>query len=172
VAIRHGVHAVHVCQGKSDPRIPGDLPRSFVVVSHTSGGWRVNAGGERFDPATTPWSTAAASAERASLNGVAAMRREVTAVVLMCLVSGCAGLADTPEQNVALSRWTACHARVTGTDLHTVSLDGRISFWYSGGGEGQSMLECLRQTATTGPSLPEPIAERRPAGSGGGGGAM
>jgi len=100
------------------------------------------------------------------------IRRDVTTVALVCLASGCAGLVNTPEQDVALSRWTVCHARVTGTELRTVRSDGRISFWYTGADEAQSMLECLRQAARDGPGLPEPVAELQPAGSGGGGGAM
>ena len=90
----------------------------------------------------------------------------------LALAAGCVSLVDTPAQELARNRWTVCHARVTGTELNTVQRDGRISFWYSGAGESQTMLECLREAAKMGPDLPEPIAQRRPDGSGGGGGAM
>src|SRR5262249_49297908 len=90
---------------------------------------------------------------------------------LASLASGCAYLKDTPAQELARSRWTECHAKVTGTELNTVMRDGRISFWYDGAGEGRSMMQCLHSAAQTGADLPEPIAQLRPMGSGGGGGA-
>jgi hypothetical protein len=93
-------------------------------------------------------------------------------VAFLALVSGCASLANTPSQDLALSYWTTCHAEAPGTELNTVQADGRISFWYSGAGDGQIMIECLRQAARTGPHLPEPRSELRPTGSGGAGGAM
>src|SRR5262245_3762137 len=93
---------------------------------------------------------------------------------LPSLASGCAYLKDTPAQELARNRWTVCHGKVTGTELNTVMRDGRISFWYDGAGEDRSMMECLRSAARTGPDLPEPVAQLRPMGSGGGagGGAM
>src|SRR5262245_41271310 len=94
---------------------------------------------------------------------------EMVAGVLF-LVSGCSALMDTPAQELARSRWTACHAKITGAELNTVQPDGRITFWYNGAGDGQSMLACLHAAAPTGRDLPEPIAQLRPAGSGGGGG--
>ncbi len=112
----------------------------------------------RWLPVVQQWST------RASLVGAM--------VGSLALAAGCASLVDTSAQELARSRWTVCHARVTGTELDTVQRDGRISFWYSGAGESQTMLECLREAAKMGPDLPEPIAQLRPGGSGGGGGAM
>ncbi len=94
----------------------------------------------------------------------------VTAAALSLLAAGCASLANTPAQDLAWSRWTACHTQATGTELHTVQLDGRISFWYSGAGDGQAMRECLQHVAEDGPALPEPAFEPRPPGGGGAGG--
>jgi len=89
---------------------------------------------------------------------------------LSAACGGCASLADTPAQELALSRWTTCHQTASGAELKRVQPDGRITFWYSGTSDGRSMLECLQQAAKNGPSLPDPISEARPAGSGGGGG--
>jgi len=91
-------------------------------------------------------------------------------VGFLSVLSGCSLLTDTPAQETAWSRWTVCHTKVGGTELNSVQRDGRITFWYSGAGDGESMLECLRAAAKTGPALPEPVAQLRPGGSGGGGG--
>jgi DNA-binding PucR family transcriptional regulator len=178
MAIRRGVHAMHVLEGPSDPRISGDVP-GCVAASHTSGSGRVDDARERLDTATAAWSATTAAAERASLAGPgrAARRQRLTDLVatgaaFLLSAAGCGSLANTPAQELALSHWTACHARVTGAELNAVQVDGRIAFWYSGAGEGQAMLECLRQADKTGAGLPEPISELRSGGSGGGGGAM
>ena len=95
-------------------------------------------------------------------------RRMVPTIALL-LTAGCAALANTPAQDSAWSRWTTCHAQITGTDIKTVGLDGRISFWYTAIGDNQTMLTCLRQAAKDGLALPEPISEPRTGGGGGGG---
>ena len=87
-----------------------------------------------------------------------------TLAVLPVCATGCASLANTPEQDVALSRWRDC--RTNGTELNRVLLDGRISFWYEGGGLRLDTLDCLSRAAKAGPVLPEPIAEPRPRGGG------
>lgn len=95
----------------------------------------------------------------------------LTAAVWL-LASGCASLGNTPEQELAWSRWTACQSRVSGTELNSVQVDGRISFWFDTGGDRQGALDCLRQVAKEGPALPEPLAQPFPGGSGGAGGGM
>ena len=92
----------------------------------------------------------------------------VTRAAISLLLAGCASFQNTPAQDLAWSRWTACRAQVTDTEVNRVQLDGRISFWYSGPGQRQSMLECLRQAAKDGPSLPEAVGDPRPGGGGGG----
>lgn len=87
-------------------------------------------------------------------------------VAVALLLSGCASLKNTPEQDLALSRWSACQTRFSATYLNRVQLDGRISFWYTGASDRERMLECLRQAGKDGPSLPEAVAEPRP-GAGG-----
>jgi hypothetical protein len=80
------------------------------------------------------------------------------------LAASCASLHNTAEQDLAWSRWTACRAQVTGVEIRTIQLDGRISFWYDGAGGRQVMLDCLQHAAKDGPLLPEPLAEVRPRG--------
>lgn len=86
----------------------------------------------------------------------------VTLAALPVGAMGCASLANTPEQEVAWSRWRAC--RGSGTEVNRVQLDGRITFWYDGGGGRQGTLDCLSRATAAGPALPEPIAEPRPRG--------
>jgi len=97
-------------------------------------------------------------------------RTTIVVVVVSVLCGACASLVDTPAQELAMSRWATCHQSVNGAELKRVQPDGRIIFWYSGTSDGRSMVECLQQAAKSGPSLPDPISEARPAGSGGGGG--
>ena len=88
----------------------------------------------------------------------------VVAAALALLMAACASLHNTPAQDLAWDRWTACHNQFSGTDIRTVGLDGRISFWSIGTADGLSMLDCLAQAGKNGPALPEPISEIRPKG--------
>jgi hypothetical protein len=94
-------------------------------------------------------------------------RRATTALAtaLSLLAGGCASLVNTPAQDVAWSRWRICHTQAIGTEIRNVQLDGRIAFWYWGPGDRQVMLDCLRQAASTGLALPEPIADSLPRGA-------
>jgi hypothetical protein len=100
----------------------------------------------------------------------ASMSRGLTAGVLSLLVSSCASLANTPAQDLAWSRWSACSTQVTGAQFRRVQTDGRIYFWYNGSGDAGAMLECLKRASKDGPPLPDPISDPRPGGGGGGGG--
>jgi hypothetical protein len=82
------------------------------------------------------------------------------------LLAACASLHNTPAQDLAWTRWTACRTQVNGPDIRTVQLDGRISFWSDGPADGLSMLDCLAQAAKNAPALPEAIFEIRPKGGG------
>lgn len=77
------------------------------------------------------------------------------------LTTGCASLANTPAQELAWSRWTACHPRAAGAAIRTVQMDGRISFWYDGPADRSALLDCIRLPAADRPALPEPISEPR-----------
>jgi hypothetical protein len=80
------------------------------------------------------------------------------------LLAACASFQDTPAQDLAWSRWTACRVQITGVEVRTVDLGGRITFWADGTGDGFAMLDCLRQAPEGGPTLPEAIFEVRPKG--------
>jgi hypothetical protein len=82
------------------------------------------------------------------------------------LMAACASLHNTPAQDLAWNRWTACHTQISGTDIRTVQLDGRILFWSNGTADGLSMVDCLAQAGKNGPALPEPLSEIRPKGAG------
>ena len=85
----------------------------------------------------------------------------MTMATLSLLTAGCASLANTPAQDVAWSRWTACHPQAPGTNIRMVRLDGRISFWYEGLADRGAMLDCVRLAAKNGLTLPEPLSEPR-----------
>jgi hypothetical protein len=80
------------------------------------------------------------------------------------LTAACASLQNTPAQELAWSRWSACRPQVAGVDIRTVQPDGRLSFWYEKMGDRQAMLECLQREARGGPELPEPVWDVRPRG--------
>jgi len=88
----------------------------------------------------------------------------VVAAALGLLMAACASLHNTPAQDLAWDRWTACHNQFSGTDIRTVGLDGRISFWSIGTADGLSMLDCLAQAGKNGHALTEPISAIRPKG--------
>ena len=93
-------------------------------------------------------------------------QRSMTSLVmamatLSLLAAGCASLANTPAQDVAWSRWTACHPQAPGTEIRMVRVDGRISFWYEGLADRRAVFDCVRLAAKDGPALPEPVAEPR-----------
>jgi len=89
----------------------------------------------------------------------------IVATVLSLMAGGCASLANTPAQDAAWTRWGTCHTRAPGTEIRDVQLDGRIRFWYVVPGDRQVMIDCLRQAGSTGPALPEPIADSLPRGA-------
>jgi hypothetical protein len=82
------------------------------------------------------------------------------AVPTRILWPGCASLVNTAAQDVAWSRWALCHRQAIGTETRNVQVHGRIAFSYSGPGDRQVMLDGLRQSASTGPALPEPSRSR------------
>ena len=89
----------------------------------------------------------------------------IAIAALSLLAGGCGSLVNTPAQDVAWSRWRICHTQVSGSEIRNVQLDGRIAFWYYGPGDRQVMLDCLRQAASGGLALPEPIADSLPRGA-------
>ena len=78
----------------------------------------------------------------------------LTSTIVTFLMVACAAVKNTPAQDEAWSRWTACRSQVPGVEIRNVQLDGRISFWANGAFQGQSMLDCLARAGTNGPALP------------------
>ena len=93
----------------------------------------------------------------------------MTMATLSLLTAGCASLANTPAQELAWSRWTACRPQAPGTDIRMVQLDGRISFWYDGPADRRAILDCVRLAAKDGVTLPEPVSQPRECSGGVGG---
>src|SRR5262244_4384240 len=78
-----------------------------------------------------------------------------TSTIVVFLMVACATVKNTPAQDEAWSRWTACRSQVPGVEIRNVQLDGRIMFSANGSYQGQSMLDCLARAGTNGPALPE-----------------
>ena len=85
--------------------------------------------------------------------------------VIAFLVIGCSTVANTPAQDEAWRRWTACRSQVAGAEIRNVQLDGRISFWANGAFQGRAMLDCLARAGTNGPALPEATFATFPGGA-------
>jgi outer membrane biogenesis lipoprotein LolB len=79
----------------------------------------------------------------------------LTSIVVAFLMVACSTVKNTPAQDEAWSRWTACRSQVPGVEIRNVQLDGRISFWANGSFQGRSMLDCLARAGTNGQALPE-----------------
>ena len=87
------------------------------------------------------------------------------AVVLSCgfaLILGACAIANTPQQDLAYTRWATCNAGFA--QLQRVSLDGRITFQFTNASERQAILHCLDETGRTGSPLPEPVSVGLPGG--------
>jgi hypothetical protein len=80
------------------------------------------------------------------------------------LAGGCAGLANTPAQEIAFQRWEACKERAALVELREIDRNGRISFLYLTGWDRQAMLHCLARVPPGQPPLPEPLALSQPRG--------
>jgi outer membrane biogenesis lipoprotein LolB len=87
-----------------------------------------------------------------------------TPMIVAFLLVACSTVKNTPAQDEAWRRWEACRSQVTGSDIRTVQLDGRISFWANGAFQGRSMLDCLARAGKNGAALPEAMYATRPGG--------
>jgi len=79
---------------------------------------------------------------------------------LVC-AAGCAGLKNTPEQDLAYARWAACEPRSGLADIDRVEPSGRIWFTYYMESERLKVVECLEKAPSSGASLPSPVAVLR-----------
>ena len=76
-------------------------------------------------------------------------------ILVAVAVVGCAGVQNTPEQDLAYARWSVCKAGSSLAQLDRVEPSGRIWFSYYLEIEKQSILACLAQQE--GPPLPQPV---------------
>jgi hypothetical protein len=76
-------------------------------------------------------------------------------------VSACAGVGNTPEQDLADARWRACAPPSSLVQIDRVEANGRIWFSYFLESDRQAMVTCLGKAAPGGPSLPEPVGTLR-----------
>jgi hypothetical protein len=76
-------------------------------------------------------------------------------------VSACAGVRNTPEQDLANARWRACAPPSGLVQIDRVEADGRIWFSYFLESDRQAMVACIGKPAPGGPSLPEPVGTLR-----------
>jgi hypothetical protein len=89
----------------------------------------------------------------------------LTSTIVAFLMVACSTVKNTPAQDEAWSRWTACRSQVPDVEIRNVQLDGRISFWANGAFQGRSMLDCLARAGTNGPALPEATYATWPSGA-------
>jgi hypothetical protein len=100
-----------------------------------------------------------------AFGGVALRRWLVsTLMIVVLLMVACSTVTNTPAQDEAWRRWEACSSQVPGSDIRSVQLDGRISFWTNGAFQGRSMVDCLAQAGKDGPALPGAVFATRPGG--------
>jgi hypothetical protein len=78
------------------------------------------------------------------------------------LVLGACAIANTPQQDLAYTRWAKCN--VPFAQLERVDLDGRITFRFTSATERREILQCLAEAGRTGSPLPEPVGLRPPGG--------
>ena len=76
-------------------------------------------------------------------------------------VSGCAGVSNTPGQDLAYARWAACAPVSNLVSIDRVEPDGRIWFSYYVESDRQQIVTCLQKAGQGGPSLPSPVGVLR-----------
>lgn len=89
-------------------------------------------------------------------------RRATRAVMGLALaLAGCAGLKNTPEQDLAYTRWAACKPQSGLADIDRVEPTGRIWFTYYTESDRLKVVECLAKEPPNGPSLPTAVGVHR-----------
>jgi hypothetical protein len=86
------------------------------------------------------------------------------AMIVALFMVACSSVTNTPAQDEAWRRWEACQSQAPGSDIRSVQLDGRISFWAVGTVQGRSMLDCLARAGKDGPALPPAMYATFPSG--------
>jgi hypothetical protein len=77
------------------------------------------------------------------------------------LLLGACAIANTPQQDVAYTRWAQCNS---SAQLERVDLDGRITFRFTSPGSREEILRCLAVANRAGQPLPPPVSVGVPGG--------
>ena len=80
---------------------------------------------------------------------------------LALVLAGCASLKNTPQQDLAYSRWAKCEPPSGLTDIDRVEPNGRIWFTFYNESERLKVVECLAKAPPSGETLPTPVAVLR-----------
>jgi hypothetical protein len=83
------------------------------------------------------------------------------AALLALELGACATAGNTPQQDLAYTRWRACAGPSTLVEIDRVEPGGRIWFSYFLESERQAIVACLDRAAQAGPSLPQPVGVYR-----------
>jgi len=83
------------------------------------------------------------------------------AIALAFALGGCAGIKNTPQQDLAYARWAACEPSSGLIDIDRVEPNGRIWFTFYNESERQKVVECLAKAPPGGESLPTPVGVLR-----------
>ena len=102
------------------------------------------------------------SREASTIPAARLSRMKVRWACGLALVLGACSIANTPQQDLAYTRWAKCN--VPFVQLERIDLNGRITFGYTSASGRQEILQCLAEAGRTGPSLPEPVGVRPPGG--------
>ena len=90
------------------------------------------------------------------------MRRPAALAVSLALVLAACASGNTPQQDLAYERWTACDSGFV--QLERIDADGRITFQHTSSADRRDVLQCLAEAGRGAPPLPEPRAVRPPGG--------
>jgi hypothetical protein len=89
------------------------------------------------------------------------MRPWFVTISVAIVVCGCAGVRNTPAQDLAYARWAACDSPSSLIQIDRIEPDGRIWFSYFLESERQAIVSCLGKAEPGGPSLPPPVGTHR-----------
>lgn len=95
---------------------------------------------------------------RRSTNVVEVLQLPRAGFVFALVLGACGTIADTPQQDLAYTRWAKCNS--TSATLDRVALDGQITFRYTTPGDREEIVQCFAEAGRTGQPLPEPVGYR------------
>jgi hypothetical protein len=80
-------------------------------------------------------------------------------IAVTIVLAGCAGVKNTPQQDLAYARWASCEPSSGLIDIDRVEPNGRIWFTFYNESERLKVVDCLAKAS--GESLPTPVAVMR-----------